>query len=119
VIEIIKKFFKEAEGIWIFGSFGSEYFNEKSDIDIAVLFKEKKTLLEIFKMQENLFMVLNRDVDLVNLADVDDVFAYEIITKGKKIKSSKFADMYEYNIWLRYLTLQDDRMVILEGLKNG
>ena len=52
-------------------------------------------------------MVLNRDVDLVNLADVDDVFAYEIVTKGKKIKSSKFADMYEYNIWLRYLTLQD------------
>ena len=42
MIEIIKKFFKEAEGIWIFGSFGSEYFNEKSDIDIAVLFKEKK-----------------------------------------------------------------------------
>jgi predicted nucleotidyltransferase len=119
VEKFLLDFFKEAEGIWLFGSFADGSFDNESDIDIAVLFKEKKSPLEIFKMQEELFMKLNRDVDLVNLADVNDVFAYEIVTKGKKIKSSKFADDFEYRIWLRYLTLQDDRRVILEDFING
>ncbi len=116
--KFLKNFFKEAEGLWLFGSFADGSFTENSDIDIAVLFKKKKSPLEIFKMQEELFLKLNRDIDLVDLASVDDVFGYEIITKGKKIKSSKFADEFEYRIWLRYLTLQDDRKIILEGFLN-
>jgi predicted nucleotidyltransferase len=117
--EFLKKFFKKAEGVWLFGSLVDNTFNENSDIDIAVLYREKKSPLEIFKMQEELFLKFDKDVDLVDLASVDDVFAYEIVTKGKKIKTSKFADDYEYRIWLRYLTLQEDRKVILEGFLNG
>ena len=35
--EEIKNFFKSAEGIWIFGSFAEANYNNKSDIDIAVI----------------------------------------------------------------------------------
>jgi predicted nucleotidyltransferase len=117
--KILIDFFKEAEGIWIFGSFADNTYNEKSDIDIAVLFKEKKSPVEIFKMQEELYMKLNKDIDLVDLANVNDVFAYRIVTSGRKLKSTKFSENYEYRIWLRYLTLQDDRKIILEDFLNG
>ena len=83
--EEIKNFFKNAEGIWIFGSFAKANYNNKSDIDIAVLYKEKKHPLEIFKLQEELSLKFDRDIDLVDLADVNDIFAYEIVTKGIKI----------------------------------
>ncbi|WP_457561499.1 type VII toxin-antitoxin system MntA family adenylyltransferase antitoxin [Caminibacter pacificus] len=115
----LKDFFKGAEGIWIFGSFANNTYNEKSDIDIAVLFKEKKSPVDIFKMQEELFLKLNKSVDLVDLANINDVFAYEIVTTGKKIKTSDYAEDYEYRIWLRYLTLQEDRRIILEDFLYG
>ena len=117
--EDIIYFFKNVEGIWIFGSFAEANFDDKSDIDIAVLYKEKKHPLEIFKLQEELSLKFDRDIDLVDLADVNDVFAYEIVTKGIKIKTSKYAEEYEYRIWLRYLTLQDDRKEIVEDFING
>jgi predicted nucleotidyltransferase len=119
LVSILKEFFKEAEGIWLFGSYADGTYNEHSDIDIAVLFKNKKTPVEIYKLKENLEVLLKKDVDLVNLADVNDVFAYEIVTKGKNIKKTKFADDYEYRIWLRYLDLQDDRKEIIKEFING
>jgi predicted nucleotidyltransferase len=119
VIDKIINFFKNAEGIWIFGSFADGSYNRKSDIDIAVLYKEKKNPLDIFKLQEEFSLKCDRDVDLIDLASVDDVFAYEIVSKGIKIKSSKYAEDYEYRIWLRYLTLQDDRKEIIEDFING
>ncbi|GAB6074516.1 type VII toxin-antitoxin system HepT family RNase toxin [Nautilia lithotrophica] len=112
LISVLKEFFKEAEGIWLFGSYADGTYNESSDIDIAVLFKDKKTPVEFFKMKENLEVLLKKDIDLVNLADVNDVFAYEIVTKGKIIKKSKYADDYEYRLWLRYLDLQNDKEIV-------
>ncbi len=104
----LKKFFKDAEAIYLFGSFANNTFNDSSDIDIAVLYKKKVDRVELFKKREGLFLKFNRDIDLVDLQDVNDVFAYEIINTFKKIKDSKFAEDYEYRLWLRYLDLQED-----------
>jgi predicted nucleotidyltransferase len=119
LINFLKYFFKDAKGIWLFGSYADGSYNENSDIDIAVLFKEKKSPIEIFKMQEELFLKLDKNIDLVDLASINDVFAYEIVTKGKKIKTSKYSEDFEYRVWLRYLTLQDDRREILKDFING
>ncbi|AZV46161.1 hypothetical protein C3L23_02410 [Nautilia sp. PV-1] len=115
----LKEFFKEADGIWLFGSYADGTYNENSDIDIAVLFKNKISPVDLFKMKENLELILKKDIDLIDLTAVNDVFAYEIVTKGKNIKKTKFADDYEYRIWLRYLDLQDDRKEIIKEFLNG
>ena len=115
----LKKFFKDAEAIYLFGSFANNTFNDSSDIDIAVLYKKKLERVELFKKQEELFLKFNRDIDLVDLQDVNDVFAYEIINTSKKIKDSKFAADYEFRIWLRYLDLQEDRKEIVKEFLNG
>ena len=43
--------------------------------------------------------ILNRDIDLIDLQNVNDVFKFEIVTKGKKIQHSKFGDNFENRIW--------------------
>jgi len=112
--EILKEFFKDSEAIYLFGSFANNTFNENSDVDIAVLFKEKKSPLEIFKLSEELSFILKRDVDLIDLASTNTAFAYEIINHSITIKKSKYAEDFENRIWWNYLTLQDDRKEILE-----
>ena len=115
----LKNFFKRAEAIYLFGSFANGTFNENSDIDIAVLYTNKLDRIKLFKLQEELFLKFNRDIDLVDLQDVNDVFAYEIINNSIKLKNSKFAEDYEYRVWLRYLDLQEDRKEIIKDFLNG
>jgi len=115
----LKNFFKDAEAIYLFGSFADNTFNKNSDIDIAVLYKNRVDRIKLFNMQSELSLKFNRDVDLVDLQDINDVFAYEIINKSKKLKTSKFAEEYEYRVWLRYLDLQEDRKIIVEDFING
>jgi len=117
--KVLKDFFNNAEAVYIFGSFADNTFSENSDIDIAVLYKNRVDRIELFNMQNELSLKLNRDIDLVDLQDINDVFAYEIINKADKIKTSKFAEKYEYRVWLRYLDLQDDRKIIVEDFING
>ncbi len=115
----LKSFFKGAEAVYLFGSFSNNTFNKSSDIDIAVLYKNRLNRTELFKKQEELFLKFDRNIDLVDLQDVNDVFAYEIINNSIKLKSSKFAENYEYRVWLRYLDLQEDRKYIIEDFING
>jgi len=119
LFEFLKDFFKNEEAIYIFGSYADNTYNKNSDIDIAVLFKDRKTPLEIFKLQEELGFLLKKDVDLIDLQNSNTVFAYEIINKSIKLKSTKKAEDFENRIWWNYLTLQDDRREILEDFING
>ena len=46
----LKNFFKNAEAIYIFGSFADNTFNKNSDIDIAVLYKKRIDRIKLFNM---------------------------------------------------------------------
>jgi len=117
--KILKNFFKDAEAIYLFGSYANGTHNENSDVDVAVLYRNKLDSVELLKKKEDLFLMLDRMVDLVDLQDVSDVFAFEIINHSKILKSSKFSKNYEYRVWLRYLDLQEDRKEIIKGFING
>jgi len=112
--DLLKDFFKNELGVWLFGSFANNTFNENSDIDVAVLFRDEKSRLDVFKIKEELEFLLKRDVDLIDIKKADTVFQYQIVTTAKKLLTSKEADDFENRIWWLYLTLQDDRKVILE-----
>lgn len=76
-----------AEKITIFGSFthskkGS--FNDKSDIDILVKFKENKSMFEIMRIKEELQSLILRKVDLVLEENMRDYMA-ESIEQSKEV----------------------------------
>ncbi|WP_297204010.1 nucleotidyltransferase domain-containing protein [uncultured Brachyspira sp.] len=85
---ILKKLEKEGAGkITIFGSFvkkGKAAFNDKSDIDILVDFKETKSIFEIMRIKNELEQMLSRKVDLVTENNIKDYIA-ESIEDNKEV----------------------------------
>ena len=85
---ILKKLEKEgANKITIFGSFVKKrksVFNDKSDIDILVDFKETKSMFEIMRIKNELEILLSRKVDLVTENNIKD-YMIDSIEKNKEI----------------------------------
>ncbi|WP_157154555.1 nucleotidyltransferase domain-containing protein [Brachyspira murdochii] len=85
---ILKKLEKEgANKITIFGSFvkkGKSVFNDKSDIDILVNFKEYKSIFEIMRIKDELEILLSRKVDLILENNIRE-YMLESIDENKEV----------------------------------
>ena len=58
----------------VFGSALTEHFDEESDIDVLVAFREKtgRSLFDLVRMQEELRGILGRDVDILTRAGIEN-----------------------------------------------
>lgn len=89
IIRIISKQYTDVQAIYLFGTYGTEDEWPNSDVDIAVLLPIKKAKhvgsLVMSECWKQLVDVLHKDVDLINLRQVNTVFQNEIISSGRKI----------------------------------
>lgn len=111
----------ECEAIILFGSFARNTQNEKSDIDIAFKSKKEITKKQIFEVKLLLEDIARRDIDLVNLDEINDDFRYEILMNGKELyceDRTKF-ELYKLDMYREYLDLNESRQSIIERIKNG
>lgn len=85
---ISEKLKKEgAEKITIFGSFTHNKrgaFNEKSDIDILVKFKDNKSIFEIMRIKEELQLLTLRKIDLVLEENIKN-YMIESVEESKEV----------------------------------
>jgi predicted nucleotidyltransferase len=76
------------EFAYLFGSYAREQEREKSDVDIAVFFKQN-TLDVRLELCYELSRLIKKEVDLVVLNDVKNLFLLEAVFKeGKLLKDS-------------------------------
>ncbi len=76
------------EFAYLFGSYAREQEREKSDVDIAVFFKQN-TLDARLELCYELSRLIKKEVDLVVLNDVKNLFLLEAVFKeGKLLKDS-------------------------------
>jgi len=121
--EIITLLSREIEGIELITLFGSatnaNYIQYKSDIDIAFLSSVTVSNVQRWEIQEKLAALLNSDVDLVNLHSCDDVFRFEITSKGKNlfIKPSSKIEQFLDSIYINYIQLNEDRAEVMRAFK--
>lgn len=111
----------ECEAIILFGSFARGTQSEKSDIDIAFKSKRKISKKEIFEEKLLLEDISKRDIDLVNLDEINDDFRYEILMNGKELyceNKTKF-DLYKLDMFREYLDLNESRLSIIDRVKDG
>ena len=66
----------------LFGSEASGLATSESDIDVAVLYKKKPDVLEIFQFKQHLSDEMHKDVDLVALNDASPILAMQVIKNG-------------------------------------
>lgn len=120
VVNILKEKF-ECEAIVIFGSYVRGTNTEKSDVDIAFKTNKEIDSQEQFELVQELEEILGKDIDLVNLDKITDVFRYEILMNGKTLycKDSFKFDMYKLDMYREYLELNESRKDIIERVKNG
>lgn len=106
--------------IILFGSYSRNTQNKESDIDIAIK-GNNIDLQKIYELKQKLEDISQKDVDLVDLDDISDVFRYEILMNGIKLfcqDDYKF-DLYKLDMCREYLELNESRQDIIQRVKNG
>ena len=100
--------------VYLFGSFGTDnYVPSLSDIDLAIVFGDHKSIKEEMKISADISILLEReDVDVVNLNRARVDLSHEIISTGEiiyekdKIKTADFVEQtlkhyFDYGIALK------------------
>jgi len=109
---------KTVKLIYLYGSILTPAFHVESDIDCAVYCDEFVFDRVYYKTKTTIECLLQRDVDLVNIKTADPAFGTEIIYTGQLIycTDEEFKERFEMKILAEYLTLEEDRAVILEKI---
>lgn len=107
--------------IVIFGSFALGTQNAESDIDIAIRTKKEISKRQIFEISNKLSDILKRDVDLVDLKQIQDGFRYEILINGTTIYTENEINFeyYKLDMYREYLELNESRQDIIRKMKEG
>lgn len=107
--------------IVIFGSFALGTQNSESDIDIAIRTDKEISKKDIFELSNKLSDILKRDIDLVDLKQIQDGFRYEILINGETIytKDAINFEYYKLDMYREYLELNESRQDIIRKMKEG
>lgn len=123
-LELIKKYlinnFK-CEAIVLFGSYSRNTQNAESDIDIAIKLKEKIGAKQLFCAKNELEDITNKDIDLIDLDNIQDGIRYEILINGIPLyveDELKF-ELYKLDMYREYLELNESRQIIIDNIKKG
>lgn len=71
--------------VLLFGSFGTPDEHSLSDIDVAVLLRDRISLQDELRMSAELTLLLSEDIDLVLLRQTGVNIAYRALTTGRKV----------------------------------
>jgi uncharacterized protein len=119
IIEIILKYYPAVQGIYLFGSHGTEKAWPTSDIDIALLLppaqSREEQNLSRSRCRGELEEALHQAVDLLNARQVATVFQKEIIAADRLLYCpDRYAvDEFEIMVMSAYQKLNEERRDIL------
>ena len=105
--------------IYLFGSAQRNELRKDSDIDLAIYGDEEVNPLSLLDLKEKLASQLNRDIDLIDLKQANDVIRAQIVSTGDIIQSLDIKVLHDCQIrWLKqYAMLNDERRPILDRIK--
>ncbi len=121
IIRTILTYFATVQGIYLFGSFGTDHEWPDSDVDIALLLPPVEAKLErnllLSQCRFDLEEALHRGADLLNARLVSTVFQKEIVISGRLIyNADQYAvDEFEMLAMSYYQKLNEERRKILES----
>jgi hypothetical protein len=111
----LKQFFKSDDRVvfgYLFGSFASNTQNRSSDVDIALFLKDT-SLDNYLQINYELSKLLKKDVDLIVLNDVKNIYLLDdILTNGIIVKDEskridfelkKQHDILDYKVFRKFI----------------
>jgi predicted nucleotidyltransferase len=120
IIELLKKEIPELQALYVFGSYAGGTATNESDIDIAYLTMESLSPTQRWDISQKLAILLSRDVDLVELAQTNTVFRYQILSCGLRIYGSGYdVENFETLAYSFYMRFQEERKPIVDEIMKN
>ena len=119
LIETIKQHINP-DFIILFGSFTKGTMHDESDIDLAYFSKQPLSSYERFILAGDLAAIAGREVDLVDIKQIDTVFTMQIFEQGIPIyihDENEFTRQ-KMRAYSMYATLSEQRAPIIEAIKE-
>ncbi|GED18300.1 type VII toxin-antitoxin system MntA family adenylyltransferase antitoxin [Kurthia gibsonii] len=106
--------------IILFGSFAKGTNRIDSDIDLAFFSKEQLSSYERFLLASELAEIADREVDLVDLKQIDTVFTMQIFSQGIPIyiQDENEFTRQKMRAYSMYATLSEQRAGVIESIKE-
>lgn len=106
--------------IILFGSFAKGTVHESSDLDLAYFSYKKLSSYGRFILAGELARFVNRDVDLVDIKQIDTVFTMQIFEHGIPIYIHDENEFYRQRMraYSMYATLNEQRAALIEAVQE-
>lgn len=121
LVEELKRQLPALYGIYLFGTFDTEYERSDSDIDLAVLGIRECSVVDLWDLAQKLSGLCHRDVDLINLDKASTVFCFQILSEARRLYAadSTRCDFFEVQAISRFYYFDFARKEILEDFLKG
>lgn len=117
ITQVLQSKIDSLKAVYLFGSYADNTATHKSDIDLSYLTDSPITSVQNWEIANILSSELGIDVDLVNLAQTDTIFRYQIISTGQRLQGSGFeVESFETLAYSFYLRFQEERKPILDAI---
>ena len=106
----------------LFGSFITDNYNSKSDIDIAAFFRQFNTDMNtIIDLNAQIMSAVGRETDLICLNTSDIIITMQVLARGRLIFALDDALFYQFKARKisEYLDFKMDRKIIEDRLLKG
>lgn len=106
--------------IILFGSFAKGTNRPDSDIDLAYFSKEPLSSYERFLLASELAEISGREIDLIDLKEIDTVFTMQIFSQGIPIyiQDENEFTRQKMRAYSMYATLSEQRASVIESIKE-
>ena len=106
--------------IYLFGSFAKGQGREDSDIDLGIYTDKEISSYELFTIANKLSFEIKRDVQIVDLKEVDTVFASQIVGNREELysKDEKLRANYNIRVFKDYAKLNEERKIVLDAIER-
>lgn len=106
--------------ILLFGSFAKGTIHTESDVDIAYFSNKQLSSYERFILAGELALIAEREVDLVDIKQIDTVFTMQIFEQGIPIfiRDENEFICQKMRAYSMYATLNEQRAPIIDAIKE-
>lgn len=110
----------DALAIYRFGTWGTVTERADSDLDLAVLARQRLPAAQSWEIAQQLATLAGRNVDLVDLHAASTVMAAQIVSQGERLHCSdtRCCAEYEDYIYSAYARLNEERREILRDIQK-
>lgn len=109
-----------APAIYRFGSQAQGTVHAESDVDLAVLASDPLKPGLLAELQQDLAVILNRDVDLIDLRATSTVMQMQVLSTGECLfcRDVQSRDVFEMIAYASYARLNEERAGILDDVRT-